>query len=125
MNSPLMINKNCPICNTNQYSQIVYNANLENNFNNIDYSGRKKPDGLHYEMVRCNECTLLYASQIYDDSITEKLYTKSDFGYKSELSGLKKTYGNCLFEAEKIINNKENFLEIGCGNGFMLELGKI
>jgi len=124
MNSPLMINKICPICNTNEYSKIVYKANLENNFNNIDYSGRKKPDGLHYEMVRCNQCTLLYASQIYDDNITEKLYTESEFGYKSELSGLKKTYGNCLSEAEKKIKNKENFIEIGCGNGFVLEIAK-
>ena len=38
MNSPLMINKNCPICDTNKYSKIVYQANLENRFNHIDGS---------------------------------------------------------------------------------------
>ena len=124
MNSPLMINKNCPICDTDKYSQIVYQANLENRFNHIDFSGRKKPDGLHYKMVRCKKCTLLYASQIYDDSITEKLYTISKFGYESELKGLKKTYSKCLSEAEKILKNKDNFLEIGCGNGFVLEIAK-
>ena len=124
MNSPLMINKNCPICDTNKYSKIVYQANLENRFNHIDFSGRKKPDGLHYKMVRCKKCTLLYASQIYDDSITEKLYTISKFGYESELKGLKKTYSKCLSEAEKILKNKDNFLEIGCGNGFVLEIAK-
>jgi 2-polyprenyl-3-methyl-5-hydroxy-6-metoxy-1,4-benzoquinol methylase len=117
-----MINKNCPICNTDKHSKIVYQANLEINCNNINFSGRKKPDGLHYEMVRCKKCTLLYASQIYDNVITEKLYTESKFEYKTELEGLKKTYGNCLAEAEKLLKNKKNFLEIGCGNGFILEI---
>lgn len=124
MNSTLMINKNCPICNTNKYSKVIYKSNLENNLHNINYSGRKKPDGLHYEMLRCKKCTLLYASQIYKNNITEKLYIESDFSYQSEINGLKKTYGNCLFEAEKLVSNKQNFIEIGCGNGFVLELAK-
>lgn len=124
MKSSILINKNCPICFTNKYSKIIYKANLENNINAVDYSGRKKPDGLHYEMVRCMNCSLLYASQIYDDGVTEKLYTESSFGYKAELKGLKKTYGKCLIEGEKTIKNKENFLEIGCGNGFVLELAQ-
>lgn len=124
MISPSMIKKNCPICSTNKHSKLVYKANLENNLENINYAGRKKPDGLHYEMLRCNKCTLLYASQIYQDEVTKKLYEESNFSYKSEINGLKKTYGNCLFEAEKLIKYKENFLEIGCGNGFVLELAK-
>ena len=57
MNSQKMIKKNCPICETNKFSKIIYNSNIENNINKIDYSGRKKPDGLHYEMVRCGKCT--------------------------------------------------------------------
>lgn len=124
MISPLMIKKNCPICDTNKHSKLVYKANLENNLENINYAGRKKPDGFHYEMLRCKKCTLLYASQIYKDEVTKKLYEESNFDYKSEINGLKKTYGNCLFEAEKLIKKKENFLEIGCGNGFVLELAK-
>ena len=124
MKSSLFVNKSCPICSTNRYSKIIYKANLENNIDNINYSGRKKPDGLHYEMVRCMNCSLLYAKQIYDNNVTKKLYTDSNFVYESEIKGLKKTYGHCLREGEKTISNKENFLEIGCGCGFVLELAQ-
>lgn len=115
-----MIKKNCPICKTDKDSKLVYKKNLPN-FEDIDYSGRKNPDGYHYEMVRCEVCSLLYASSIYEADVINQLYRESDFDYTDQISGLKKTYNNCLDLAEKKINKKQNFLEIGCGNGYILE----
>ena len=117
-----MLKKICPICDTDHHSEIVYNENLPSKLEEINFSGRKKPDGYHYEMVRCRNCSLLYASSIYEVEITNKLYEVSDFPYKEELDGLTKTYGNCLSYTEDLIPKKENFLEIGCGNGFLLEV---
>ena len=74
-----MINKNCPICETNKYSKIVYKENLKNNFEDIDYAGRKNPDGYHYEMQRCGSCSLLYASSIHEVEFTNQLYNESNF----------------------------------------------
>ena len=117
-----MIKKNCPICNTDTYSKIEYNKNLAPTSNEINFSGRKNPDGYHYEMVRCGNCSLLYASSVYEIELTDKLYSESSFVYNEELKGLKKTYENCLTYVENLIPRKENFLEIGCGNGFLLEV---
>lgn len=114
--------KICPICETNTYSKIVYKEKLPKKRENINFSGRKNPDGYHYEMQRCRNCSLLYASSIYDVEFTNQLYNKSNFTYNLELEGLKKTYGNCLTKIENIVQSKENFLEIGCGNGFLLEV---
>ena len=117
-----MLKKICPICDTDNHSKKEYKENLPLTYKKIDYSGRKTPDGYHYEMVRCRNCSLLYASSIYDIEITDKLYENSGFIYEEELSGLKKTYEHCLIQAENLVTQKENFLEIGCGNGFLLEL---
>ena len=103
-----MIEKICPICNTDKYSNIVYKKNLPS-FEHIDYSGRKNPDGYHYEMVRCNVCSLLYASSIYDASVLNQLYEESNFEYTDEISGLKKTYNHCLDLAEKKNKYKKKF----------------
>ena len=117
-----MQTKICPICETNAYSKIVYKEKLPKKRENINFSGRKNPDGYHYEMQRCRNCSLLYASSIYDVEFTNQLYNESNFTYNSELEGLKKTYGNCLTKIENIVQSKENLLEIGCGNGFLLEV---
>tara|TARA_Y100001970_G_scaffold243203_1_gene308260 strand:+ start:344 stop:1234 length:891 start_codon:yes stop_codon:yes gene_type:complete len=116
-----MLEKDCPICEKNNSFVNVYESNLPNKKDLIDFSGRKTPDGYHYQMVRCLNCDLLYAKEIYEEEFSNDLYEKSEFDYDPEIFGLKKTYSNCLVEACMNLNNKENFLEIGCGNGFMLE----
>ena len=117
-----MIKKNCPICETDQYSYLVYKDKLPKKVNEIDFSGSKNPDGFHYRMVRCKNCDLLYASEIYDEDFSNELYQESTFNNFNEINGLKKTYRNCISLAIKDLKSKNNFLEIGCGNGYMMEV---
>jgi len=116
-----MIKKICPICETNEYSYLVYNEKLPQQKYKINFSGSKKPDGFHYQMVRCKKCDLLYASEIYDENFSDVLYEESVFNNSLEISGLKKTYEKCLSQAMQDLKFKSNFLEIGCSSGYMLE----
>jgi len=116
-----MINKHCPICGEVKY-RVVYKSNLPEDHGQVNYDGRKKPDNYHYEMVRCSRCGLLFASSIYDDELVEKLYENSDFTYETEVKGLRQTYQKCLDKSHKYIDKRGSILDIGCGNGFMLEV---
>ena len=117
-----MQKKVCPICESDKSSKIVYEKKLPIDLENRNFAGRKDPDGYRYQMQRCEKCTLLYASEIYDEEYSNKLYNESSFEYSAELDGLTKSYSETLKEGIKLLeNSKENFLEIGCGNGFMLQ----
>ena len=117
-----MKKKNCPICETNINSKLIYKEKLPENSINPNFAGRKDPDGYHYRMLRCSNCSLLYASEIYDEDYSNKLYEESSFDYSDELKGLSKSYTRVLKDGIDLLENeKNNFLEIGCGNGFMLK----
>lgn len=116
-----LIKIDCPICGPESKYSVVYSENLPQVMNMSDYSARKEPDNYHYQMVRCDNCELLYANSIYSSETINQLYEESDLNYNDELSGLKRAYGNCLSIAEKYISKKIKILDVGCGNGFFLE----
>ena len=82
------------------------------------------PDKIHGTIVRCNHCGLVRSLEIIDRKQLDKLYEASNFTYSSMTDKLRSTYAQILREAGKFVLSKGAFLEIGCGNGFMLEEAK-
>jgi 2-polyprenyl-3-methyl-5-hydroxy-6-metoxy-1,4-benzoquinol methylase len=124
MSEKKLVKINCPICDHRDTKKIIYKKKLPLAFSETNYEGRKNPDSFHYEMVRCLTCGLLFASEIYQNETIVDLYKDSKFNYSDELKGLRKTYGSCILNSIDNSTIKENFLDIGCGNGFLLEEAK-
>lgn len=118
-----MISKVCAICDKNQKIVELYPQTI--NFESVDektFSARRTPDRMHYRLVRCKNCGLIFSNPILESNKINKLYGKSFFSYGNESHFLKKTYRYYL---EHVLNgldkNKLRLLDIGCGNGFFLE----
>ncbi len=146
-----MITQVCAICKKNNY-KVLYLENFD--IEKIDervFSARRLPDKLHYRIVQCKTCGLVYSNPILPYSKIAALYKKSYTSYDEHIGNLNETYGFYLKELDKFrktgvrmkgiptarSSTASNFeralagmksgqaplklLEIGCGNGFFLE----
>ena len=115
---------NCLLCETETKTKDIYPQNLSSDKDDIDYSGRKVPDNLHYKMIRCIDCELLFAEEIYDSETIVNLYKKSNFDYLDQIPSLEKSYSYLFKYIEDYKISKNSFLDIGCANGFLLKKAK-
>lgn len=119
-----MIKTLCAICNVGDY-KILYKENID--CKKIDagiFSARRIPDKIHYQIVQCRKCGLVYSNPILEPSKIEKLYKQSKYTYGDYEADLRKTYGKYLKDIMLYLPGKQKLLEIGCGNGFFLKEAK-
>ena len=84
------------------------------------FSARRRPDRLHYRVVRCLGCGLVRSDPVADPELIDDLYRSSSFSYQTEVPNLVRTYGRHLARVASRRLEPSAFLEIGAGNGFML-----
>nr|MBI5456059.1 class I SAM-dependent methyltransferase [Candidatus Levybacteria bacterium] len=118
-----MIEVKCAICKNNKNTKVLYKSRfIKKKLDFKTFSARRTPDRLHYRLVKCKTCGLIFSNPILDKNEINKLYFKSDFNYNLESEYLRKTYFKYLAEYFSIKDIKtKKILEIGCGNGFFLE----
>lgn len=117
-----MVAIHCAICGDKENTIELYPAsfNIEK-VNPEIFSARRVPDRMHYRLIRCRRCDLIFSTPILEADKIHYLYKNSQFTYANEAIYLKKTYGGYL--RELIAGDRRNLslLEIGCGSGFFLK----
>jgi SAM-dependent methyltransferase len=122
MTSVVLHPTKCPICDTEENATQIYEANFNvDSFSAEVFSARRLPDRVHYSMVRCNSCGLYRSDPVADPSAIAYLYGISNFDYGAEVHNLAHTYGSYLARLDRHGVDKGSIIEIGCGNGFLLE----
>lgn len=118
-----MISISCAICENKQKIIELYPETI--NFEKVNaetFSARRTPDRMHFRLVKCTNCDLIFSNPILGRHKIDNLYKKSSFSYIDESKYLKKTYLSYLEKAlVGLDKSKLKLLDIGCGNGFFLE----
>jgi SAM-dependent methyltransferase len=112
----------CPLCRDGTPATELYSARLPPQV--LDpglFSARRRPDRLHHRMVRCTGCGLVRSDPVLLPEVLANLYRESQFQYQSELPDLRHSYRRQLLRLLQLGARRAALLEVGCGNGFVLE----
>jgi len=119
----------CALCGKDNY-QVLYLEKLKNA--NLDdrrlFSAKRIPLKLHFRIVKCKECGLVYSTPIYAEDKIIKLYKTCEFIdndiTQRQFLNVMNDYSNHLKKANIYVQGKERLLDIGCGNGQFLKIAK-
>jgi SAM-dependent methyltransferase len=119
---PAMRPTRCAICGSEGNAAERWPAGFDSEaFNAQVFSARRLPDRVHYRMVACNTCGLVRSDPVANAELLTELYESSSFDYGGEVESLQATYGRALARLEAGAPRRDALLEIGCGNGFLLQ----
>ena len=110
----------CPICGYKTFCSIlVRESKLDTAITHGVFSARRLPDRVTSEWIECNNCGLAIANPTITFDI-DSLYKLSKFSYIYLTKNLRKSYVK-IMKKSLPLQNLKSVLEIGGGNGFMLE----
>ena len=115
------ITKHCLFCNNKEKIIGLYPQTFtEKELTSEIFSARRPVDHLHYKIVRCHNCGLVFSREILPANVLERLYSQSNITYGKYADIIRQDYWQGLKPFLAQIK-KGKALEIGCGNGFFVE----
>ena len=119
-----LVSRACPLCGNTEESRIFAEADFD--FDKLDafaFASRKLPEYMHYRLVECPTCDVLYASPVPTLEGLAEAYHEAAFDSQDEARLAARTYGTFLPDIAKRLPDKSGALDIGAGDGaFLAEL---
>jgi SAM-dependent methyltransferase len=116
-----LVTKHCLFCGEREALVDLYPQTFgESDISPGVFSARRSTDHLHYRIVRCNGCGLVFSREVLPADRIAQLYAGSAMTYGEYTQTLRADYWRPLKPYEAMITGGKA-LEIGCGNGFFLE----
>ena len=117
-----MIDIICALCGKNQQIKVLYPATFsEKNISKSTYSARRIPDKIHYRILKCVKCGLIFSSPTLPLKKLSVFYRDSLCNYEDQIPYLIRTYFEKILEIKNDLPKNPKVLEVGCGNGFFMK----
>lgn len=121
---PALVTRHCALCGPDSAKSLRYPATFRIEDLRPDiFSARRSPDRIHWQLVECESCGMIYSDPTCSADELAGLYTSSGVNYDEQESQIYASYAPILDRAVRHCQTRKSFLEIGGGSGFMLRYG--
>lgn len=111
----------CPVCGQTDTVHLYSAANYDlSELSKFGFASRKIPEYMHYTMMECDNCKLLFAVDTLNQDQISKLYKQAGFDSQKEAEFASKTYLKYLKSRGDY--PKKSAMDIGTGEGSFLHL---
>ena len=117
-----MVVRTCPICGSSDETKVFAQPNFDlSKLDKFAFASRKLPEYMHYRLIACPTCDLLYANPIPDLQLIAQAYHEAAFDSSEEAHYASRTYGRTLLTVKNRLPDRIGALDIGTGDGAFLE----
>jgi SAM-dependent methyltransferase len=118
-----LVSRPCPVCGSTE-SRPFAPSNVEPAaLGEFAFASRKLPEYMHFALVTCPTCDLLYTNPAPAPGALEALYRDAAFDAPEESRHASVTYGRALDRFVRRLPNRDGALDVGTGDGaFLAEL---
>src|SRR5947209_17905513 len=118
MASITLVSRPCPICGTDADGRPFAEASIDADaLGEFAFASRKLPEYMHWRLVECGRCDLLYADPAPDPDELAALYRDAAFDSGEEARLASRTYAGFLPEILRHVPDRDGAVDIGTGDG--------
>jgi SAM-dependent methyltransferase len=119
-----MFPRDCAVCGSTDTTHVAVEADFDPvAWNAYAFASRKIPEYMHYRLLLCPTCDLLYANPVPDLQMIATAYEEAAFDSGVEAGWAARTYSALLPELIQCFPDRAGALDIGTGDGaFLTEL---
>lgn len=117
-----MIVRSCPLCGSSDTGKIFAEANFDvERLDSFAFASRKMPEYMHYRLIDCPTCDLLYANPLPREDCLTQGYGEAAYDSGVEAHYAAATYASMLDDIVGHLLDRHGALDIGAGDGAFLE----
>lgn len=111
----------CPLCRSSAQSTVYAEADFDPAaWDALAFASRKPPEYMHYRLMICEPCDLLYAGPAPGPRTTQTAYEEADFDSALEAGYAAQTYASFVPRILRRLPDRNGALDIGTGDGAFL-----
>jgi SAM-dependent methyltransferase len=110
----------CPLCGSAEAREVAPAHIDTGKLDAFAFASRKRPEYMHFRLVLCEACDLLYSSPAPSREALEQAYQGASFDAGDESRFAAVTYGSFLPRIARGLPDRHGALDIGTGDGAFL-----